>query len=779
MRQLFFLYFLFVASLAISQSKIDRGELNDKSERGLFPVQNFSHEDSEGHHQNWSVTQDQNGFIYAANGNGILEYDGVSWRLISRPGLHAVRTVVVDQKNVKWVGADRDLGYLEPDSLGFLQFKSLREKIPPLHPLTGNVWQIVPDHNRILFISENTIYSWTGGQFHIIPSPGEIQRRYQVNEDVYFRISGKGMYRLNGESLQMIADGKKFQHVRIDVALPYKNSSVLFASREAGIFLYNGATVTKFENEVDEYLTKNNLYAGLMFYDSSYAFATLRAGVIMMDKYGKAIREITTKDGILNNQVYGMTQDTGNALWLALQTGISQVEPFLPYTFYDKNLGLEGTVSAMVRHNGTLYIGTYDGLFAQEQRSGRHPAKFHRVEGIQNGCFSLLSVGEVLLATSADGIFLISNGKVVELRKLVAGRTLLRWKKDPNRIFVGHRGGLSSIYFKDGHWQHEKDFGLVDGEIRSIAENDQGALWLGTTLHKIIKIEFLGLSKGNSGLNLDDVDVTYYDDQHGLPKGTNSVYLIDGELLVYAYGGNGSLFKFDPRLGTFSKKMQFGKKFGLDSLSIYPGGYQNDGDYILLASMPIDGKSYRFSAARDATSGSYTVKQIYDDRFRSTTENQVYWDHKDLLWFGGEHVTRYDLNISVGKKPTFRTYVRKVTLGTNSSIYGGEASVFFSPVLQYSNNGLRFEFAAPAFMGEETNKYQYRLVGFDKEWSDWTKETRKDYTNLPEGDYQFIVRAPQSDADSAWDRYVYFQNGSVTKGNYSKQVFYSCRCLKN
>lgn len=37
----------------------------------------------------------------------------------------------------------------------------------------------------------------------------------------------------------------------------------------------------------------------------------------------------------------------------------------------------------------------------------------------------------------------------------------------------------------------------------------------------------------------------------------------------------------------------------------------------------------------------------------------------------------------------------------------------------------------------------------------------------------------QSDADSAWDRYVYFQNGSVTKGNYSKQVFYSCRCLKN
>lgn len=759
MKQLFFQYFLFVTSLVHAQSKVDSlkvkfgmekadsikttivHERNGKNDLGFFSVQNFSHEDSEGHHQNWFITQDKNGFIYAANGKGILEYDGVSWRLISSPGLHAVRTVLVDQKNVKWVGADRDLGYLEPDSLGFLQFKSLKDKIPPLHPLTGNVWLISPDRDRILFATENTIYSWMDNQFRIILCPGEIHRRYQVNGDVYFRISDKGMYRLNGDALQLIRDGKQFQHLRVDVALPYKNRSVLFASREAGLFVYNGATITKLENEVDDYVKENNLYAGLILSDSSYAFATLRGGVILMDKYGKKIREITTKDGILNNQVYGVAQDNRNALWLALQTGISQIEPYLPYTFYDKKSGLEGTVSAMARHKGTLYIGTYDGLFAQEPPSGIHPAKFRRVEGIQNGCFSLLSLGEDLMATSADGIFLISNGKVIEIEKLGVCRTLLRWKKDPDRIFVGHRGGLSTIYFKNGQWQHEKDFEAVDGDIRSIVENDHGALWLGTTLHKIIKIEFSGLNNGNKQLNLDDIVVNYYDDQHGLPKETNSVYLIDGELLVNTDGADGSLFKFEPRLGKFSKKTQFGKKFGLDSLSVYPVGYQNDSDYILLASTPIGGKSYRFSATRNSRSGSYTVRRIYDDRFRSTTENPVYWDHKDLLWFGGEQVTRYDLNTSINAQPLFRTYVRKVTLGQDSAIYGGDASTFFKPVLNYSTDVLRFEFAAPGFMGKGTNKYQYRLVGFDNRWSDLTKETRKDYTNLPEGEYQFLARA--------------------------------------
>ncbi len=37
--------------------------------------------------------------------------------------------------------------------------------------------------------------------------------------------------------------------------------------------------------------------------------------------------------------------------------------------------------------------------------------------------------------------------------------------------------------------------------------------------------------------------------------------------------------------------------------------------------------------------------------------------------------------------------------------------------------------------------YSYFLKGYDEKWSDWTKKTEKDYTNLPAGNYNFQVKA--------------------------------------
>ena len=112
----------------------------DNPELGNPYIQNYEPSIYQGHKQNWCITQDKNGFIYAGNGNGILEYDGETWRLISLEDLNAVRAITVDEENIKWIGADRELGFLEPDSLGFLRFRSLKNKIPDSHPLTANVW---------------------------------------------------------------------------------------------------------------------------------------------------------------------------------------------------------------------------------------------------------------------------------------------------------------------------------------------------------------------------------------------------------------------------------------------------------------------------------------------------------------------------------------------------------------------------------------------------------------------------------------------------------------
>jgi class 3 adenylate cyclase len=76
----------------------------------------------------------------------------------------------------------------------------------------------------------------------------------------------------------------------------------------------------------------------------------------------------------------------------------------------------------------------------------------------------------------------------------------------------------------------------------------------------------------------------------------------------------------------------------------------------------------------------------------------------------------------------------------DQSIFNGDGT---APLLRlpYRDNALRFEYAAPFFEDESAVEYQFRLDGSEKGWSPWTRETRKDYTNLPEGAYTFHVRA--------------------------------------
>ncbi len=70
--------------------------------------------------------------------------------------------------------------------------------------------------------------------------------------------------------------------------------------------------------------------------------------------------------------------------------------------------------------------------------------------------------------------------------------------------------------------------------------------------------------------------------------------------------------------------------------------------------------------------------------------------------------------------------------------------------LTYKDNIVAFEFAALHFTNPMKNKFAYQLVGWDKDWvSTDHKNRRATYTNLPNGDYTFRVKA--SNADGYWN----------------------------
>lgn len=98
-----------------------------KNEAGQLPVYYFSPKDYNALEQNWDIAQDNRGIMYFANNHGILEYDGVEWRMIRVSNGSTVKSLASDINGRIYAGAQDEFGYLESDSIGQLTYISLSE----------------------------------------------------------------------------------------------------------------------------------------------------------------------------------------------------------------------------------------------------------------------------------------------------------------------------------------------------------------------------------------------------------------------------------------------------------------------------------------------------------------------------------------------------------------------------------------------------------------------------------------------------------------------------
>jgi signal transduction histidine kinase len=96
---------------------------------------------------------------------------------------------------------------------------------------------------------------------------------------------------------------------------------------------------------------------------------------------------------------------------------------------------------------------------------------------------------------------------------------------------------------------------------------------------------------------------------------------------------------------------------------------------------------------------------------------------------------------------SFQALIRRVSFANDSVIYNGTQTAASSPAdpagqsIPFRFNSLRFDYAVPFYANPRANEFRSRLEGFEKSWSTWKRETRREYTNLPAGKYRFHVQA--------------------------------------
>ncbi len=699
---------------------------------GLPFIRNYPPGEYGAHNQNWAIVQDRRGVMYFGNSSGLLEYDGVSWRLIRMNNARIIRSLAISADDRIYAGGYGDIGYFTPDSTRQLQFVSLLPQIDKNLRDFTDVWQVLATPEGIYFVTVQYLFRWDGQKMQTWPANSSFQAGYLVNGQVYVRDIAVGVMQLVSDSLRPAFQDKKLPGDRISAMLPYAcqgKKCILIATRDNGLFLYDGHSIERFPTAADDLLISLQVFCAAALANGHYAFGAMQGGVIILDAEGNFRQRIHQPTGLLDEAVLSLYQDRQSALWIGMQVGITRVEISSPFSYFGKEEGIEGSVWEITRHEGRLYFATIMGLFYLDE-SAPGPGRFHKVAGVSPQCWALQPFGQTLLAATFDGVYEVRGGQG---RRITDGFvfSLHRSRQDPNRVFAGMRPGVKSLYHEGGQWKEEGRMEGMDQEIRHFYETPDGKLWLTDYFNGLLLADF---SKGYTR----QPTIVRYDTRHGLPPADRVVAFPTDQGLRFATLQG--IFLFDEPRQRFFRDSTLVTGLPDTRIGLFSASRDSRGNLWLLA----DNNAQSGIAVR-RSEGVYTWQQGALPRIAEMPVFTAYPDpaEEQTTWIGGtDRVVRYNGAATPNHDLSFPTLIRQIIVDGDSILYGG-AGTTPGPKLRlaFANNALRFRYAAPSFDDESKNEYQYLLEGYDKDWSAWNKETYKDYTGLQPGAYRFLVRA--------------------------------------
>ncbi len=688
-----------------------------------------------GHAQTWSLVQDDRGLIYVGNNHRVLEYDGATWRHIPIPNESIARGLAVDAHGTVFVGAQDEIGYLAAGPDGATRFVSLLEALPPEDRAFGDVWRVVVLSDGVYFQSTRQIMRWKGRPpMRVWRTATRFRPATAVRDTLFVSEDGRGLLALAGDTLAPVPGGDVFADRPVYTVLPLPDGDLVVGTAGDGLYRRAGRAFVPMPTGADDVLRDGFLYAGAVLPGGPLAFGTIRRGGVVIAPDGRLLRRLDPSAGVPSDPILNLALDREGALWVVQDGGLVRLETNSPMTVFDEALGIGGTVEAVARHRGRLYAATREGLRRLEP-GPEGGARFAPVPGLDGQIWDLADAGATLLVAGAGGVFTLRDGRAERLLSAGHAYTLYLDPDRPGRVWAGLNDGLAVLERRAGRWVAA---GRVEGlaeEVRSIARTGPRTLWLGTSYQGLVEVVFP--EHGS-----DPPAVYRYGPDDGLPEGRIYLFHVAGRW----------------KAGTLQGLFDFGSEAGPDGtrrLVLTP-------DTVLASALDDPARDF-FRMAEDARGhvwarlddetgvflrqpgGGY--RWVWDGtplRRISSSTFSFFPEADGVVWIGrGRDLIRYDTQPAFTATVPGTVVLRQVMPTDRDTLLfgGGRVAERTAPVLPYALRNLRFTYALPFFDASDATRYQVRLAGFEEEWSAWSAETYRDYTNLPEGSYRFLVRA--------------------------------------
>ncbi|RPH25286.1 MAG: hypothetical protein EHM93_20110, partial [Bacteroidales bacterium] len=710
-----------------------------------FPViRNYTPKEYNDAPQVMSVIQDRRGMMYFGTSIGsVLEYDGIYWRTIPIDKQATPYDLAMDKSEKIYVAATNEFGYLKLDKKGNTIYQTLTQCITDSAYKIGDVRFVKFTSKFVYFLTYEAILQYSPASKKLFIFKADTNGRFLgdfIHNDIYYvRLSKKGLMKIEGNELKPALQSEFFMDKNtFRVALPFNATKWLIPTRTEGLYIYQpdkDTTPKVFPIWNKEFLVDNDIYNASLFQKEKFVLGSIK-GALLFDKQGKVLQKYNESNLLQNNNINEIYPDTSKNLWLGLENGISKTEYSQDLSYWDKNAGLKGSVNNVIRFNNTVYIATNTKLYFIDKNN--QVQEVNNIPVGQNFCFLEFRNIKSLLCGTSYGIYEIKGDMAVQVYKGNHAFKLFQSLKNPFRVFSTDDADFISIRFDAGKWVSEGKWAGIKDEIRGIMEDENGDVWLGTSRNGVIRIT------PNGDMITKPMNIKYYTQKNGFASLSDVLPFRYKNKIIW--GTEKGLYIYNPKTNKFEPFCELGEVFCNGSHSVYSLKEMPDGRIWIC---PKENKKAAIGYLQPTGQGNYDWVYAPFRRIPEMTLESFYIEPSGIVWIGGsEGLYRYDMSKdNKNYKQSFNCLIRNVTISADSLLYGGNTSDTtlsgFETLtgIDYRFNSVKFEFAAPFFDYEEKTLYSYQLVGFDKEWSSWSREPKKEYTNLSEGAYTFRVKA--------------------------------------
>lgn len=314
---------------------------------------------------------------------------------------------------------------------------------------------------------------------------------------------------------------------------------------------------------------------------------------------------------------------------------------------------------------------------------------------------------------------------------------------DQQNLWIGTVDGLVFFDRKNYLFKHYKagktDQNISHYSTRCLTKDAQGRIWIGT----------------EKGLNIFDIQTQKFtkffhdpNDSHSLSDDRVNHIYIDSEAVAWISTAGGGLNRlvFDAQGAKFQL---FTEKDGLPNNVIYAALPDNEDNFLWLSTnnglCKFNKKTFeikKFDVADGLQSNEFNINAYHKSK---NTGELFFGGISGLNSFFSEQIEDNNFQAPI-YLTDFKIFNKSVRVYGENSVLKEHISLAQEIQLSYEDYVFSFEFASLHFGGLQKKRFRYKLEGFDTDWTETDgKRAFASYTNIPAGNYIFMVMGTNSD----------------------------------